>query len=136
MTAEGRDIQYTMSGMTSSRCHPRKWLSLPLRPLAGAGIHPEEGADGYPITTVRHDIITLYPPVIPAVCEPAPAAIGRGGEPSVLLRHPRRWLAGIHPEKGTDGCPITTVGHDIIIPSSPQVVGGEPSGERRRWMPK
>jgi hypothetical protein len=26
--------------------------------------------------------------------------------------HPRKWLAGIHPKRTQDRCPITNVGHD------------------------
>jgi hypothetical protein len=29
-----------------------------------------------------------------------------------FLGHPRKWLAGIHPEEFKDGCPMTNVGHD------------------------
>ena len=30
----------------------------------------------------------------------------------ISVRHPRQWLAGIHPKCRPDGCPITNVGHD------------------------
>jgi len=50
--------------------------------------------------------------VIPAVVEPAPAVVGRGRDPSPHFRHPCRLLAGIHPKRRGDRCPINNVGND------------------------
>jgi hypothetical protein len=61
--------------------------------MAVAGIHPkgtqdrfpienvgdDDQGDEFPITTVGKDKSLS---VIPAVCEPAPAVVGRGGDPS------------------------------------------------------
>ena len=35
----------------------------------------------------------------------------------------------------TDGFPIQDVGNDESLRSSPQVVSGDPSEEKRRWIP-
>jgi len=42
-------------------------------------------------------------------------------------RHPSPLGAGIHPKKDQDGFPITHVGNDHSLLSSPQEVDGDPS---------
>jgi len=56
---------------------------------AQAGIHPEKFKDGCPLTTVGHDIITLSSLLFTLLSSPQVV----GGDPSVLLRHPRRLVS-------------------------------------------
>jgi hypothetical protein len=112
-------------------------VSLPLRSLAGAGIH--------------------LVAVIPAVSEPAPVVLGRGGYlsegkaawtpdkecreeqsnsviPAVCGGDPSSQCQGkdskdVANNGNEDGFPINNVAKDNLTPSSPQVVGGDLSSQ-------
>jgi hypothetical protein len=65
--------------------------------------------------------------VIPAVSEPAPVVIGRGGYPSVQTKDSK----GCRNDVDEERFPIKNVGNDRSLPSYPRLVAGiHPKGNQ------